>query len=93
MDNPNVDSMFLYDVNKKEIIDIVNTLENKLSKDKDDFNMSLMKKIVNQVVDPFLHICNISLNKGVYPDAMKITKVVPIHKSCKKNVFTDYRPV
>ena len=48
---------FLYDVNKKEIIDIVNTLENKLSKDKDDFNMSQMKKIVNQVVDPFLHIC------------------------------------
>ena len=60
LDNPKTDSMFLFNVNKKEIIDIVNSFENKLSKDKDGFNMYIMKKIVNQVVDPFLHICNLS---------------------------------
>ena len=77
----------------KEIIDIFNTLENKLSKDKDCFSVSPMKMIVNQVVDPFLHICNSSFNKGVYPDAMEIAKVVSIHKSGEKYVFTNYRPV
>ena len=60
LDNPKTDSMFLFNVNKKEIIDIVNSFENKLSKDKDGFNMYIMNKIVNQVVDPFLHICNLS---------------------------------
>ena len=70
--NPKTDSMFLFNVNKKEIIDIVNSFENKLSKDKDGFNMYIMKKIVNQVVDPFLHICNLSFNKGIFPDAMKV---------------------
>ena len=76
--------MFLFNVNKKEIIDIVNSFENKLSKDKGGFNMYIMKKIVNQVVDPFLHICNLSFNKGIFPDAMKVAKVIPIHKSGKK---------
>ena len=85
--------MFLFNVNKKEIIDIVNSFENKLSKDKDGFNMYIMKKIVNQVVDPFLHICNLSFNKGIFPDAMKVAKVIPIHKSGEKNVFNNYRPV
>ena len=45
LDNPETDSMFLFNVNKKEIIDIVNSFENKLSKDKDGFNMYIMKKI------------------------------------------------
>ena len=93
LDNPKTDSMFLFNVNKKEIIDIVNSFENKLSKDKDGFNMYILKKIVNQVVDPFLHICNLSFNKGIFPDAMKVAKVIPIHKSGEKNVFNNYRPV
>ena len=93
LDNLKTDSMFLFNVNKKEIIDIVNSFENKLSKDKDGFNMYIMKKIVNQVVDPFLHICNLSFNKGIFPDAMKVAKVIPIHKSGEKNVFNNYRPV
>ena len=52
-----------------------------------------MKKIVNQVVDPFLHICNLSFNNGIFLDAMKVAKVIPIHKSGEKNVFNNYRPV
>ena len=43
-----------------------------------------MKNIVNQVVDPFLHICNLSFNKGIFTDAMKVAKVIPIHKSGEK---------
>ena len=64
-----------------------------MSKDKDGFNMYIMKKIVNQVVNPYLHICNLSFNKGIFPDAMKVAKVIPIHKSGEKNVFNNYRPV
>ena len=52
-----------------------------------------MKEIVNQVVDPFLHICNLSFYKGIFPGAMKVAKVIPIHKSGEKNVFNNYRPV
>ena len=52
-----------------------------------------MKKIVNQVVDLFLHICTLSFNKGIFTDAMKVAKVIPIHKSGEKMFFNNYRPV
>ena len=55
--------------------------------------MYILNKIVNQVVDPFLHIFNLSFDKGIFPNAMQVAKVMPIHKSGEKNVFNNYRPV
>ena len=40
-----------------------------------------------------LHICNLSLTSGCFPDKMKVAKVVPLFKSGEMNVFTNYRPV
>ena len=40
-----------------------------------------------------MHICNLSFSKGVFPDAMKIARVIPLFKSGDKHVFTNYRPV
>ena len=56
-------------------------------------NMFIFKKITNFFVDPFLHVCNISFSKGVFPDALKIARVIPLFKSGDKHVFTNYRPV
>ena len=56
-------------------------------------NMFIFKKITNLNVDPFLHICNISFSKGVFPDALKIAKVIPLFKLGDKHVFTNNRPV
>ena len=35
---------------------------------------------------------HLSFQTGVFPDKMKIAKVVPLFKSGEKNVFTNYRP-
>ena len=55
--------------------------------------MFILKKITNFFVHPFLHVCNISFSKGVFPDALKIARVIPLFKSGDKHVFTNYRPV
>ena len=55
--------------------------------------MSMVKQIINQIVRPLVHICNVSFQTGVFPDKMKIAKVVPLFKSGEKNVFTNYRPI
>ena len=56
-------------------------------------NMFILKKITDFIVDPLLHICNLSFSKGVFPDVMKIARVIPLFKSGYKHVFTNYRPV
>ena len=34
-----------------------------------------------------------SLTSGIFPNNMKIAKVIPLYKSNGKNKFTNYRPV
>ena len=38
-------------------------------------------------------ICNMSLTSGIFPNNMKIAKVIPLYKANGKNEFTNYRPV
>ena len=81
-------TMFLNPVDDQVIIRTVQSCKNKMSTDYND-----IKQIINQIVRPFVHICNVSFQTGVFPDKMKIAKVVPLFKSGEKNVFTNYRPI
>ena len=39
------------------------------------------------------HIFNLSLFCGVFPDYMKIAKIIPIFKNGQKTEFTNYRSI
>ena len=45
------------------------------------------------VSHPLAQIFNKSLESGVFPDALKVAKVVPIHKSDDKMFINNYRPI
>ena len=55
--------------------------------------MDIVKRIMTNIVKPFSHICNTSFISGIFPDNMKIAKVVPLCKAGENNLFTNYRPV
>ena len=55
--------------------------------------MSLIKEIFKFICKPFTDICNKSFLNGVFPDKMKIAKVIPLFKSGENDTFTNYRPV
>ena len=93
MKNKNNDSMFIEETSSDEIKKIVNAFSNKSSCDVNDISMSLVKRVFESLVEPFVYICNLSFNTGTFPDNMKIAKVVPLYKSGSKNVFNNYRPV
>ena len=75
------------------MLDVIKSFANKTSTDYNGMDMFILKKITNFIVDPFLHVCNISFSKGVFPDALKITRVIQLFKSGDKHVFTNYRRV
>ena len=93
MDPPNASSMFLTPVTETEILNIVNQCKSKTSADVNNLSMKITKHIIKSVVKPFNAICNLSFTSGVVPEAMKISKIVPLFKSGDKTVFTNYRPV
>ena len=42
---------------------------------------------------PLTHFINLSIISGVFPDQLKIARVIPLFKSGDKSSFTNYRPV
>ena len=46
-----------------------------------------------QIYRPLTFILNLSINQGIFPDSMKLAKVVPIFKQGSHFVFNNYRPI
>ena len=44
-------------------------------------------------VVPLKHIFNLSLLSGVFPDSMKIARVIPLFKTGNTREFSNYRPI
>jgi len=53
----------------------------------------LIKEVIGAIVDPLLHIYNLSLNKGIVPEQLKTAKVVPISKKDDKSQACNHRPI
>jgi hypothetical protein len=45
------------------------------------------------ILKPVHHFVKVSLETVVVPSQLKITKIVPIHKSGDKTVMDNYRPI
>lgn len=87
----NPTSIYLKPADAKEILKIVQELNNKTSTDCNGLNMTVVKKVIDSFVD--LLICNLSFQTSTFPQIMKIAKVLPLYKSGDKHQVTNDRPV
>jgi hypothetical protein len=55
--------------------------------------MSLLKFVALEVGTPLAHIFNLSLNSGIFPELLKKSKIVPLHKQGAKDNCDNYRPI
>ena len=72
---------------------IVRRLTRKTSTNCNGINMTFVKNIIYIVVLTFKYICNLSFAIGIFQDAMKIAKVIPIHKTGANDKFNNYGPI
>ena len=89
----NKNTIFLTPVTDKEIINIIALKEHKHSLDINKINMYILDISKSYIIQPLKHIFNQSINKGIFPDKMKIAIIKPIHKKKSKNNFENYRPI
>ena len=88
----NPHSFFIEPTSENEVIDIVKKLKSKTSKDYNEVSMQIVKNVIETVSKPLCHVCNLSFAAGVFPDEMKIAKVLPMFKSGDNSEFNNYRP-
>ena len=75
-------------VTDEELLNIVHNVKDKKSKGYDGIDMCMLKKII-----PHILTRNTSLSQGIFPDEMKIARIIPLFKSGDNQNVSNYRPI
>ena len=73
-------SMFLFETDAEEVAKIINNLENKKSTGHDDITVKFIKISSIYISELLAQVINISIKTGIYPDQLKIAKILPLYK-------------
>ena len=59
----------------------------------DDISFNVVKKCFSSFCELLKYLFNLSIEKGIFPDDLKIAKVTPVYKADDKSDLSNYRPI
>ena len=59
----------------------------------DSISTNMLQKLAPVVINPLTHIINQSLCTGIFPNRLKIAKVILLFKKSDPHIFDNYRPI
>ena len=80
-------------ITKDYTIKAIDNLENKNSSGHDGISNTLLKTIKNDISQSLTIIINQMLTIGIFPDAFKLSKVIPLFKKGDSSLLVNYRPI
>ena len=83
-------SIFITPVTKIEVEKYINNLKPKKSSGLDKIDNILIKELRDLISEPLSTIYSNSLMEGTFPEKMKISKVIPLHKNRSRDETTNY---
>ena len=88
----NPHSFVFFKCNPNEINNVILLLKNKKCS-VSEIPVSIYKKITDIISPIISNLMNSSLSRGIFPNSLKLARVVPIHKSGSKKDVKNYRPI
>jgi hypothetical protein len=92
MNESNPNSIFIRPVIETEVLSIIKKLK-KAAAGWDGISTDIVCQLCKTFIRPLTHVLNLSICNGLFPDSMKIAKVLPLFKSGNKSLFSNYRPI
>ena len=86
-------SFFVAPATCDEISSIVRALPSKPYCDCNGLSIKLLKHFVNTIINPLCTIVNKRFTNDIFPNSLKIAKIVPIFKAGDRNDVPNYRPI
>ena len=82
------------DFTEENVIDACKHLNAKKSCDAYGLSQGVVLRDVNLLLPVIKHIANRSFSSGIFPDQLKVARVIPVYKGKgDKFLFTNYRPI
>ena len=91
--NPNKSKFCLKEITPDEVVPVINQLDSKKSGDIYNISPEIVKlsdQVVAEALSIIFYRC---IREGNFPDALKLAKVIPIHKGDSVLKVSNYRPI
>ena len=86
-------SLFLYPTNPAEVFNIISSLKTSKSSGYDYISSFILKSAIKVLVFPLTHLFNCLFKLDMFPDCLKVSKVLAVYKSGEKSEVYNYRPI
>ena len=90
--NRNNFNLVIAHISNKEILDIIKYLPNKATGPV-SIPLKILHIVADLIVFPLCHIINVSFSSGIFPDMLKVAKVLPLHKGGSSQDLNNFRPI
>ena len=84
---------FLYPVQPYDIIEISQLFIIKLGAGYDNISTKLSKETIDLVAMHLTHIFNLTIDRGIFPDEIKLAKVILVYKAGDQQLVNNYMPI
>ena len=91
--SPSSSSIYLHPTSPQEIIKLIYNLDSNKASGYDDISPFILKTAVHIIPLPLSIILNLCISNGVFPNNLKVAKVIPVYKSGCPNEPGNYRPI
>ena len=92
--NKRIDTVFTFqNIDEETVRKIIQNLPSKNSCGLDGISSKLIKIIEPAIIKPLTSLINQVLNTGIFPDELKIAKVIPLFKKDDPTLLKNYRPI
>jgi hypothetical protein len=91
--HPNPFTSALFPTTPTEILNLISDLDNTSTHGDDLLSGSVIKSIGVEIATPLSLIINHSFTESIFPTALKIAKIIPLHKNGSKSELCNYRPI
>ena len=91
--SPPTDFSFrLYNISEDEILKFINANQSN-AVGYDEIDPKIVKMVANIIKTPLAYIINQTFKTGIFPDALKVAKLIPLHKKGDKTNIENKRPI
>jgi hypothetical protein len=76
-----------------DYVKIIDSMQPKMSSDISGIITKFLKLLKFELAEPLVHLFNLSLSTGTFPDKLKMSRTIPIFKIGDKSLCDNYRPI